>query len=353
MKKIHIITTIVIISFINYGQATGLNFWETSSINTALASSNGSVAQDASVLALNPSAINGLKEHQLLINLQYYNVTTKYNLFNKYTKYTVGDIIPSAFFIFPINEKYNQAFSIYSRTAADINIPQIFYGILFPKTHVQPIVLSQKYSLSRKYNDNLSFAWSIERLVGHYLLEQKDKNISDTVQGFSGDLSVSFKLKNMHFGVVNQFSSHFSDKNIEFKLPNIVKTFIAYSMSDFNFFFNYSFSNWKGRGVFFDEYKDPIGLLKPSRDSHRYALALQYLFSQKLHYLAGVSIDSVTDNFGGHDVRYRLGSEYHYSKKFSYSLSFMYENYVEKYLDPIVSVKNTGWNISVGIQWRR
>ncbi len=125
--------------------ATGLTFWESSSNNTALAAANGAIALDSSVLALAPSSITQLDTRNVSATVANYKVTTDYSIFGEKTQYSKSNPIPSFFLSTPLANNFYGGLSIYSRTAADISIPESGFILpIWPGIIDIPITISKK-----------------------------------------------------------------------------------------------------------------------------------------------------------------------------------------------------------------
>lgn len=165
-----------------------------------MASANGAIATDASILALAPSSITQLNSPTVTANVTFYEVTTDYDLFGAETQYKQSDPIPAGFFATPLNDNWSAGLAIYSRTAADISIPQISVIIpLTDETRVRPITVSVAPTLAYRWSQ-VSFAATLEYLYTEYELYQtkcgfrgcNDSKQKDTTSGFSGALSATW-----------------------------------------------------------------------------------------------------------------------------------------------------------------
>ena len=214
-------------------QATGLNFWESSSVNSALASANGAKASDASVLALTPSSITQLESPTVTANVTYYRVSTDYYLFGAETDYEQADPIPAGFFSMPVSDNWYLGLAIYSRTAADISVPQI---LLSPETRVRPITVSIAPTVAYRWND-VSIGLTVESLQSQYLLEQEvcvircqDNKIEGTTSGWSGAISATSQASpSFAIAATHRLASQYSDSNVEFDLPDITSVYATWS----------------------------------------------------------------------------------------------------------------------------
>ena len=93
---------LILMSVTPSASATGFNFWESSALNSSLRAANGAWASDASVLALAPSSMTQLEDTQLSATLNFYSVSTDYEIFQKEAQYEVANPVPSGFFVLPL-----------------------------------------------------------------------------------------------------------------------------------------------------------------------------------------------------------------------------------------------------------
>ena len=161
---------ICLLSFTSSANATGFNFWESSSLNSSLAAANGAWARDASVLALAPSSITQLQDMQLSATVNLYSVATDYEIFGQEAQYEVANPVPSGFFVMPFQENWHFGVGIYSRTAADISVPSI--PVVNPdEVRLAPILISVTPSLAYRWGA-LSLGASLEYLHADYGFDQ-------------------------------------------------------------------------------------------------------------------------------------------------------------------------------------
>ena len=185
-----------------YAQSTGFNFWESSTLNSALANANGAKARDASVQAMVPASITQLSKPIITASVTHYGVDTDYKIFGKETQYSVANPIPSGFFSTPIHDNWSFGLGIYSRAAADINVPSIV--LVHPnETRLQPITVSVAPTIAYKMGD-VSLAVTGEYILSqHQLFKTKcllsncrtDIEKGDT-NGTSGALSATWQINN-------------------------------------------------------------------------------------------------------------------------------------------------------------
>lgn len=339
--------------------ATGLNFWETSTLNSSLASANGASATDASILALAPSSISQLDESNISASLMYYGVTTDYNIFGTETDYNTKNPIPMGFIVKPINESYFFGLAIYSRTAADITVPTI--PLVHPKeTRVTPIMVSVSPSVAYKLN-NFSFAVSLEYIHTPYALEQTTCfiNLCDTLKqdgttsGWAGALSTSWQItSSVSTAFTHRFSTSYGDESIAVELPSITSLYGTLAITPkTTWHATYSYSKFAGKGVTYANYQDPIGLLIGYQDSHRLATSIEHK-TGNWSLRGGVSLDEAIDQLGGIDKRFRLGVGYTVTKKFTVNAAFVHEDYAIKEAiageATLVKVQNSGKAFSLG-----
>ncbi|MEZ9418284.1 OmpP1/FadL family transporter [Vibrio breoganii] len=341
-------------------QATGLNFWESSSINSALASANGAKASDASVLALAPSSITQLDSPTVTANVTYYRVSTDYYLFGAETDYEQADPIPAGFFSMPVSDNWYLGLAIYSRTAADISVPQI---TLVPETRVRPITVSIAPTVAYRWND-ASIGLTVESLQSQYLLEQEvclircqDSKIEGTTSGWSGAISATWQVSQaLSFAATHRLASQYSDANIEFDLPDITSLYATWSpLKNLDWHTTYSYTQWKNKGIRYTDYSDVIGLLVGASDSQRFATSLNYhIASWDLR--VGLSLDEAIDAFGGNDIRYRVGAGYRFNTNWRTDIAFVFEDYARKEYntnsgDSLVAVQNEGFAAGLGVTY--
>lgn len=342
--------------------ATGLNFWESSTTNSALASANGASAVDASILATTPSSMTQLERTTITGNITRYQVDTDYHILGFETDYSAADPIPAGFMVTQINDRWFFGMAAYSRTAADISIPELTR--LFPETRVRPIVVSFAPSVAYKIGD-FSVALTAEYLYSDYLLEQNQCGIfgncrleetTGNVDGWSGALSATWQINDtVSIAGTHRLSSQFSDENIEFDLPSITSAYATVKlMSGLNWHNSYSLSRWSGKRIAYTEYSDVIGLLKGSRHSKRYATSLEYQW-HSFTFMGGFSLDQAIDAFGGDDKRYRLGVGYAVNHNVRLDMTAFKENYARKHIEsPIgnVDVQNSGYGVGIGLTYQ-
>ena len=352
-------------SFPVLGFATGLNFWESSTVNSSLAAANGAKVGDASVLALAPSSITQLEAPTITASVTYYEVSTDYNIFGATTDYSQGDPIPAGFFALPINDNWAAGLAIYSRTAADISIPQITVVVpITAETRVRPITVSVAPTLAYKWN-NLSFGVTVELLQSHYELYQtscfitcNESRLKGSTSGWAGALSSTW-IVNPEFSIAftHRFATRYSDSNIEFDLPAITSLYATWeAIENLDWHFSYSHTGWEDKGVRYTDYSDPFGLLIGTTDSHRLATSVNYRLND-WELRAGISADEAIDAFGGIDVRYRLGLGYHFTENLQADFTGVFEDYAKKEFNTadglnLISVQNRGFALSTGITYR-
>lgn len=346
--------------------ATGLSFWESSATNTALAAANGAIAQDSSVIALAPSSITQLQQSNLDVSVIRYHVTTDYKIFGTTSQYEAENLIPSFFMSSALNDAFYVGLGIYSRTAVDISTPEIGTSRkpVFYETHVKPIVVSATPVLAYRWN-TLSAAIGIEYMRTNYLLEQtrrafrKDDEyveIEGTTEGWSGMLSMTWMPQTyVSVSAKYQGKSDFGDEQVTFDLPAITSLYASFElMKSWMLNTSYSYTDWDEKGVRFNEYPDPFGLLVGSQDSQRFAVSTSYELYNWL-FMLGYSQDEEVDVLGGQDKRYRLGLRYGVTTNWSFTVTWMHERYEEKKYDfesvNLVSVKNTGNSGSLGVHY--
>ncbi|GLS84662.1 OmpP1/FadL family transporter [Paraferrimonas haliotis] len=360
MKRLAALLALVVISApIN---ATGLNFWESSSNNSALASANGAVAQDASIIALNPAAMTQLQDNSFVVNATYYSVSTDYNIFGQTSDYQQADPIPAMFAANKLNQHWSSGVAIYSRTAADISIPQI---AVLPETRVRPIVVSFAPSIAYQWQQ-FSFGGSVEYLYGDYQLTQnncgllgcRESSQQGNTGGWSGGLSAHWAPSaQFSVGLAHKFASHFQDELIEFDLPQITSAFVSWQVSErLSWHNSFSYSGWQGKGVRYNNYDDLFGLLVGVHNSNRFASAVEYQ-GNRWSLKGGVSWDEAIDLLGGFDARYRLGLSYDLSNNWQIGATAFYEDYAKKSFKTdtditLVTVQNRGKGLALSINYR-
>ena len=361
MKRI--LLAILLGSFPVLSFATGLNFWESSTVNSSLASANGAKVVDASVLALAPSSITQLEAPTISASVTFYEVSTDYNIFGATTDYSQGNPIPAGFFTLPISDNWTAGLAIYSRTAADISIPQI--SVITAETRVSPITVSIAPSLAYQWK-SLSFGITVELLQSYYELHQKrcstggcnESKLEGSTSGWSGALSSTWTV-NPEFSVafIHRFATKYSDSNIVFDLPEITSLYATWrARNNLDWHFSYSHTGWADKGVRYTDYRDPFGLLIGTTDSHRVATSVNYRLND-WELRAGISADKAIDAFGGTDVRYRLGLGYHFTKNLQADISGVFEDYAKKEFNTsdglnLISVQNSGFALGTGITYR-
>ncbi len=297
--------------------ATGLNFWESSTSNSALASANGASAVDASILAIAPSSMTQLKSTTVTASVTRYQVDTDYNILGTKANYSKANPIPAGFLVIPLESNWYVGLAAYSRTAADISIPETKLGGVIPvlnEARVRPIVVSFAPSIAYKIND-VSLGLTLEYQYADYLLERNECNFwgkcslettEGNTNGWSGALSATWHANSwLTLAATHRLASDFGDSNIQFDLPSITSVYGTIAITEsWSWHNTFSLSRWDGQGVTYADYSDPIQLLKGSRHSKRYATSMEYRVGN-LALRGGVSIDEAIDAFGGEDVRYR------------------------------------------------
>jgi long-subunit fatty acid transport protein len=342
--------------------ATGLGFWESSATVSALGGANGALAIDASALALNPSSIAQFERSVVTAGFSHYEVVTNYNLFGDETEIETGDVIPAGFLAMPIADNWHFGLAIYSRNAADITIPRI---AVLSETNVQPITVSVAPSLVYSQAD-FSLGITLEYLHGAYRLWQErcfpfigcsDFNQQGEVNGWSGGLSGTYHFNdNVSIAATYKFATQFGDENIDFDLPSVSSVFVSYAVvQNFNLHGTYSHSAWEDKGVVYNDYSDPVGLLVGVTDSTRYAVGAEYDWN-RFKLMAGVSLDEAIDPLGGSDVRYRLGAGYDVSDSVTLNGVVVIENYATKQAqvsgETLVKVQNDGTLLGLSASYR-
>ncbi|WP_112479435.1 OmpP1/FadL family transporter [Vibrio variabilis] len=347
--------------------ATGLNFWESSTSNSALASANGAEAIDASILATAPSSMTQLTSTTVTASVTRYQVDTDYDILGTKAAYSKANPIPAGFLVMPLESNWYVGLAAYSRTAADISVPDIkFLGIPFHReARTRPIVVSFAPSVAYKMG-NFSIGATLEYQYADYLLEAKKCewftcNVDTTTgntNGWSGALSATWQANSwLTLAATHRLASDFGDSNIQFDLPSITSVYGTIALTDnWSWHNTFSLSRWNGQGVTYSNYDDLFGLLKGSRHSKRYATSMEYRIGD-FSLRGGASIDEAIDSFGGEDVRYRLGAAYNVSDNLTLDLTGFAENYARKYIaiDPLdtkVDVQNKGYGVSLGLTYR-
>ncbi|MCL9773502.1 OmpP1/FadL family transporter [Vibrio methylphosphonaticus] len=347
--------------------ATGLNFWESSASNSALASANGAKAIDASILATAPSSMTQLKGTTVTANVTYYQVTTDYNIFGKQSQKSQASPIPAGFMVTPINDKWYFGLAAYSRTAADISLPDLAPLPIseLRETRVRPIVVSLAPSVAYRHND-VSIALTAEYLYGDYLLEQQNCGLfqcngttetSGNTSGWSGALSATWAVNQaMTLAIAHRFDSQFGDDEIQFQLPSITSVYGTIQINEQLQWHNtFSLSRWNGQGIHYQNYSDPVGLLRGHRHSKRAGTSMSYDWD-KLTLRGGLSIDEAIDSYGGNDIRYRIGLAYRFTQRLTLDVTGFKEDYAEKQFSDgkqtLVNVSNNGVGVSVGISYQ-
>lgn len=362
MKRLVLITFVGLLPSLSH--ATGLNFWESSTVNSALASANGAIAKDASVLALAPSSITQLESATVTANVTFYEVSTDYDIFGSETQYKQSDPIPAGFFTTPLSDNWSAGLAIYSRTAADISIPQISVVIpITDKTRVRPITVSFAPTIAYQWQD-LSFAATLEYLQSEYELYQtscffrcSENVVKDNTSGWTGSVSSTW-LVNASFAVAfnHRFATQYSDSNIEFDLPSITSLYSTWSATkNLDWHFSYSYTGWEDKGVRYSDYSDPFSLLIGTQNSHRLASSVDYQLND-WSFRAGISADEAIDAFGGIDYRYRLGLGYRITQHLQADFSAVFEDYAKKEYNTssgtnLISVQNDGLALGLGISY--
>jgi len=285
ISKRLILTCICLLSVTPSANATGFNFWESSALNSSLAAANGAWARDASVLALAPSSITQLQDTQLSATLNFYSVSTGYEIFSQEAQYEVENPVPSGFFVLPLRENWHFGVGIYSRTAADISVPRI--PLLNPdEVRLQPILISLTPSLAYRWGA-LSLGVSLEYIYADYGFDQiqcrpiagcQKINLDGKSHGWSGNLSATWKIsERLSLALSHQLPSDFDDENLQVALPPITSVYLSVRMTERLYWHNtYSYSQWKDKGMSFTGYPDNLGLLIGQKNSHRYATGLDY-----------------------------------------------------------------------------
>lgn len=344
-------------------QATGFNFWEASTLNSSLANANGAKARDASVQAMSPSSITQLSQPTITASVLNYAVSTDYKIFGQENHYSVSNPIPAGFFATPVNENWFLGLGVYSRAAADINVPPII--LIHPdETRLQPITVSVAPTIAYKIGD-VSLAITGEYLTSQNKLYQttcrfnncKTEVETSSASGFSGALSTTWQVnKRFSVALMHRLDAQFNSAEIAYALPSITSLYANITlMEQLNLDINYSYSRWKGEGIEFTHYDDVLGLLQGARDSNRLAAGLEYQISDWF-LRAGYSIDEAIDLQGGNDKRYRLGVGYHLSTQIHFNLAVFKEDYALKNFSAnnvdLVRVQNKGDGVSLGMSYQ-
>lgn len=344
-------------------QATGLNFWEGSALNSALANANGAKARDASVQAMVPASITQLETRMITANLTYYQVETDYKIFGQETDYSVSNPIPSGFLSTPLNDDWSFGLGIYSRTAADISVPSI--RLVHPKeTRLQPITVSIAPTIAYQYG-NISLAITGEYIVSEHKLYQTQCVLAqcntDIQTGNTSGINAAFSATwqandTLSLAIMHRLGTDFNNADIDFSLPAITSIYANFSLMDnLHLDINYSLSRWKNKGIEFTEYPDVLGLLIGDKDSNRIAVGIEY---QHYHWFwrAGYSIDEAIDTLGGYDKRYRLGLGYQITPTLNVDLTGFKESYAIKEFSAqdisLVRVQNKGDALSMGLTYQ-
>ncbi|USD63230.1 outer membrane protein transport protein [Vibrio sp. SCSIO 43140] len=350
--------------------ATGLNFWESSTSNSALASANGASAVDASILATAPSSMTQLKTTTVTASVTRYQVDTDYDILGTQSSYSKANPIPAGFMVMPIDSNWSVGLAAYSRTAADISIsefrlpPPLNIRIL-EQARVRPIVVSFAPSVAYKMGD-VSIGLTLEYQYADYLLEVdkckflggcNTETTTGNTDGWTGAISATWQASSwLTLAATHRLDSQFGDSNIQFALPSITSVYGTIALTDsWSWHNTFSLSRWDSQGVTYTDYDDPIQLLKGSRHSKRYATSMEYRIGQ-LALRGGVSMDEAIDSFGGEDVRYRLGAAYTVNEHLTLDLSGFSENYARKNVklneSYQVDVQNKGYGVSFGLTYR-
>lgn len=360
-------TTMLLLAVPVCSQATGLNFWESSPVNSALGSANGAVAVDASVLALAPSSMTQLALPTLSLNATRYQVDTDYLLLGNESEYSKSNWIPAGFATTPLTQNLYAGLAIYSRTAADISIPEInVFNIPFTaETRVRPISVSIAPSLAYRWGA-LSVAATLEYQYTTYLLEKTPcaikgfvkqctfEQTDETTSGWSGGLSATWQANSwLTFAINHKFSSNFGDQHIQLNLSSITNAYATVKLTpQWQWHNSYSLSRWDEKGIRYRDYSDPFGLLVGSRDSKRFASSMSYQW-QRLSLRGGFSMDQAIDSFGGDDLRYRVGLGYQLTPRIQLDAAGFVERYAGKQYvagsTTWVKVQNRGYGVSFGI----
>ena len=356
-------TSICLLSVTPSANATGFNFWESSSLNSSLAAANGAWARDASVLALAPSSMTQLQDTQLNATVNFYSVATDYEIFGQEAQYEVANPVPSGFFVLPMRNNWHFGVGIYSRTAADISVPSI--PLVNPdEVRLSPILISLTPSLAYRWGA-LSLGASLEYIHADYGFDQikcrpvagcEEINLEGKNHGWSGNLSATWQInERITLALSHQLPSDFDDEYLQVALPSITRFYMSARMTESIYWHNsYSYSQWEDKGMSFTDYPDNLGLLVGQTNSNRYATGLDYQLD-KWRFGLGFSIDQAIDSFGGNDYRYRAGGGYQLAERWGLDFNFMYENYAAKSANiggtPVVKVQNKGSSFSLGLRY--
>ncbi|MCL1144016.1 OmpP1/FadL family transporter [Shewanella gaetbuli] len=348
---------------INRAQATGFNFWESSTLNTSLANANGASARDASVQAMVPASITQLNQPMVNANVTHYGVSTDYDIFNQQSHYEVANPIPSGFFSMPISEHWFFGVGIASRAAADISVPSI--PLVHPnETRIQPITVSIAPTVAYKFN-NLSVAVTGEYIVANGHLEStkcflgmcNEQQTDYQTSGFGSAISATWQANDwLSVAATHRFETDFGDQHLLFELPSITSGYINIKLNQqLNWDSSYSYSRWHNKGISFAEYHDILGLFQGFQNSKRFATGLEYQV-ERWFFRAGFSIDEAIDMQGGNDKRYRLGVGYHFSPNLQLNIAAFKEDYATKQFSAgeinLVEVQNKGNGYSLGISYQ-
>ncbi len=345
--------------------ATGFNFWESSTSNSALASANGAKAVDASILATAPSSMTQLQDTTVTASVTQYQVDTDYNFFGDESSYSKSNPIPAGFLVAPVSDQWYLGMAAYSRTAADISVPQLLPMTGFYETRVKPIVVSFAPSVAYKVNDSLSLGLTLEYQYASYLMEEQvcpifrpctENKVEGTTSGWSGALSATWTVNQyLSLAASHKLESSFGNDDIQFELPSITSLYATVSFAEnWHWHNTYSLSRFNGKGIYYTDYSDPFGLLQGVRHSKRYATSMSYDWGQ-LTLRGGVSIDKSVDPAGGNDYRYRLGLAYRVTDSLILDLTGFVEDYAKKEFSSgqvnLVEVQNQGSGVSLGVSY--
>lgn len=345
--------------------ATGLSYWESSATNTALAAANGAIALDASVLALAPSSITQLNDKNISGTVTQYRVTSDFEILGQHSHYKKENPIPSFFISSPIRQHLYAGLGIYSRTAADISVPEVGPHFLpfFYETHVTPIVVSVAPTVAYRWGD-LSLAMSVEYLHLDYELTQYRRrfgndhifNVKGEDSGWSGALSATWQpCTAVSVAVKHQYGSELENGDMALTLPTQTDVYLTWQpTASWLVNASYSRTEWQGRGMRYHDYADPFGLLIGTQDSERFAISARYQWDQ-WSLMAGYSADDAVDRQGGKDQRYRVGLGYKLNKQWTITAAWLQEQYADKAYQGaatnLVSVQNSGSALSLGVSY--
>ncbi|SHG94301.1 OmpP1/FadL family transporter [Ferrimonas marina] len=342
--------------------ASGLGFWEWSASATALANANGAAATDATVASQLPAAMQGLGESQVLASVVNYQVTTDYELpLMPELGYQTTDPIPSMFAVHR-QDQWSFGLGIHSRTAADIQVPQIRY-LGQAEARLKPIVVSVAPSLSHSWG-----AWSLgvggEWLVAdyqltsgdcHWLLGCRGWEQSGRLSGSSFNLSGHWRGDQHRVGVLWRAPTQFGNEEIDLDLPSMTVLSHSYQLrNQWQTHLSISHTAWEDRGVRFRDYADLFGLLVGHNHSWRVALGADYRW-REWELRMGYSQEQAVDRLGGWDSRWRLGLGRTLLGRWQWDGSLMYERYAEKQqqVDPFtVAIENQGLAVSTSLSYR-